>query len=79
MDVLKPKKKQTKKKLILVEKTPSPPKKKIPKKKMTKKAKTPTPRWWRRCPEIAYGPVSRLEQKLVRLLGSSRSRDTMNR
>lgn len=49
-NVLKPKKKQTKKKLILVEKTPSPPKKKTPsppKKKTTKKAKakpkTPSP------------------------------------
>lgn len=49
-NVLKPKKKQTKKKLILVEKTPSPPKKKTPsppKKKTTKKTKakpkTPSP------------------------------------
>lgn len=41
-DVLKPKKKQTKKKLILVEKTPSPPKKKITK-KFKAKVKTPSP------------------------------------
>ena len=42
--VLKPKKKQTKKKLILVEKTPSPPKKKTPsppKKTLKKKLKSP--------------------------------------
>jgi DNA ligase (NAD+) len=47
MDVFKPKKKQTKKKLILVEKTPSPPKLKKPKNKITKKTKakpkTPSP------------------------------------
>jgi len=41
-DVLKPKKKQTKKKLILVEKTPSPPKTKTPKKKTVTKKKTDT-------------------------------------
>ena len=39
-NVLKPKKKQTKKKLILVEKTPSPPKKKTP---SPPKKKTPSP------------------------------------